>query len=137
MSNYTMHEVEGYNGTRYESEDGRMVAILSVCDHDRTDRHDLMNIWRKKGLTGGRFIDRTIHLDVYYTDDDGNTLGIFNPYHLSVPGRCVINFDRLFEDTPYNRLRLVAEAAAMRRDGVRSYDAAGWTSCAISPDCIA
>lgn len=136
MSNYTMHEVEGHSGMRYESEDGRVVAVLSACDHDRTNKRDLMSIWKKKGLTGGRFIDRTLHLWVEYVDDDGNARGVFNPYELSASGRGVINFDRLFEDTPENRRRLVAESAAMRRDGVRHYDAAGWTSCAISADCI-
>lgn len=139
MSYYTMREVEGHNGSRFVSEDGRLTVLLSVTEHDRGDRHDLMNIWIREGLYEGEFLDSTLNVSVEYVDDEGVALGIYNPTVCvtgSRPGRA-LNFSRLLEDTPENRRTIVAECAAMYRDGIRYYRGQERTSCTVTTDCLA
>ncbi len=136
MSYYSMREVEGYAGTRWESEDGKLTVLLSITKHDKKDRHDLMNAWMRNGLFKGEFLETTINVWTEYVDDEGNSYGRFNPTVLVNRGR-LINFDRICEDTPANRANLVAECAAMYRDGRANY---GYSSCQaseITPDCLA
>lgn len=137
MSNYTMHRAQDYGRRHtYESEDGRLFVEISVCEHDRSRKTDAANVWKRCGFVD-RFMPTTLHVEAQFTDDEGRAWGRFNPYALSVPGRFEINFARLYEATPENERALVAEAAAMYRDGVRAYRADGWTPCEITPDCVA
>ena len=105
---------------RYVSEDGRLVVEVSTLRHDRQSRHDLMRLWVRRGLVPG-FIGETLHVDAYFTADDGSCVGRYNPCELEGGLGRVVNFARVLEATPANELRLVAECAAMRRDGVAAY----------------
>lgn len=130
---YTMHELEDFGTTRhYESEDGRLLVVLQTMEHDEGNRHDVANVWLRKGRVD-RFMPTTLFVETYYTDDDGNQWGRFNPF---IAG-WQINFSRLCEATPENERALVAECAAMYRDGVRSYEAEGYTPCEVTPECLA
>ena len=130
---YTMHELEGFGTTsNYESEDGRLLVVIKAMEHDEGDRHDVANIWLRKGRVD-RFMPTSLFVTTYYTEDDGSQTGRFNPF-ISLNQ---INFSRLYEATPENERALVAECAAMYRDGVRRYEAEGWIPCEVTPECLA
>ena len=129
---YTMHKLEDLGTTRhYESEDGRLLVVLQTMGHDEGNRHDVVNVLLRKGRVD-RFMPTTLFVETYYTDDDGNQWGRFNPF---IAG-WQINLSRLCEATPENERALVAECAAMYRDGVKTYEADGWTPCEVTPECI-
>ena len=48
----------------------------------------------------------------------------------------ITNDARVFSPTPENERALVAECAAMYRDGVKTYEADGWTPCDVTPECL-
>lgn len=130
---YTMHELEDLGATRrYESEDGRLMVVIETTWHDEGDRSDIANFWMRKGYIY-RFMPAMLFVETYYTDDDGRQWGMFNPF---IAG-WQINPSRLCEATPENECALVAECAAMYRDGVRAYKAEGWTPCEVTPECLA
>ena len=137
MSYYTMHltEDQGRRHT-YQSEDGRVIVDVAAVEHDEGRRTDAANVWRRRGHVD-RFMPTTLHVSTYHYDEGGSCFGHFNPYVLSVPGRYEINFARLYEDTPENVRALVAEAAAMYRDGVKAYEASDWIPCEVTPECLA
>lgn len=137
MSNYTMHHTQDYGRRHmYKSEDGRLTVEVIATEHDERDAHCLPRIWQRRGFID-RFMPTTLYTEAYFTDEDGNQWGMFNPCELKLPGRRTINFSRIYEATPENERALVAEAAAMYRDGVRCYESGSWTPCEITPECLA
>lgn len=130
---YTMHELEDFGTTRnYESEDGRLLVVLETTEHDEGDRHDIANIWLRKGYVD-RFMPTSLFVTTYYTEDDSSQMERFNPFIILNQ----INLSRLYEATPENERALVAECAAMYRDGVSHYKAEGSTTCEVTPECLA
>ena len=68
-------------GRRYFYHVGdRFIIEVSKCEHDQTNKNDLMNLWKKAGHITEAL---PTHIDVktYYTDCEGNCWGLYNVTH--------------------------------------------------------
>ena len=112
----TMHleSTNGVNGCRrfYQSDQANFTVEICECEYDRSP-NSLMTLWVKHGWMR-KYIEKTLSVTTYYTDDDGNCFGIYNPqvktgineYGNPYPE---INFSWMLEATPKNEQRLLNE----------------------------
>lgn len=99
------------------------IIEVTKIDHDLTNKHDLMNLWKKHG-----FIDKplttSVSIHTYYTDINGNCYGYYNiTTKRSEDGkRNVIDFDYLRSFTPENVRELLAECIRMSELDIRPHN---------------
>lgn len=157
MSFYTMRRLSCPADSRvgercYASRDGRLFVSVHSTDEQRED--DFMTLCRARVSPRVFAPSRAarIYLETLYLDGGGNVLFLngrdpfggvvlmrpcgFNPSFVKSPNGRLPNFARLFPDTAENERALVAEAAAMYRDGVAWYDAQGVASSARDMCCL-
>lgn len=91
----------------------RIVVYFSTTQHNRKNRHDLMNLWIKHGYME-KFIPETINMMVYVYDEYDNCTGKYNP--TIYPHECKINFDWMLEATSENFNRLLEECKRMANE---------------------
>ena len=128
MAFYTMRHVEdrGIYGQRhcYRSEDGRL--FVEVTRSTRVPALVLDVTYHDARGGGWRWFDPTVTWEARRDESGYSYMRMF-----------VSERADLRRATPENERALVAEAAAMYRDGVRHYKASGWTPCEVTPDCLA
>ena len=99
----------GTNRTRFYIGDNFMIEV-SKCEHDLRKSHDLMNVWKRAG-----YIQKTlkthIHVDTYFTDENGSCYGWYNPTCKLTQDckRMVIDFDYIKEYNAENIQYLLAK----------------------------
>ena len=107
------------NFIEFENKKGERILIeLTRIEHDRNDKHSLMNLWLKHGFLK-EFKETTINLQTYVYDKDGQCWGWYNPtVKMSEDQkRQVLNFDYVMEDTPENREFLIAKVKELAEAG--------------------
>lgn len=132
MAFYTMRHTDdrGVYGQLhyYTSEDGRLTVVVS-----------------EHRFVSNRKMTSVLRVDTTYEDSRGGAWAWFNPAGLWSTTRdkgghdrhrVIANDARVFPPTPENEFALVAECAAMYRDGVKTYEADGWTPCEVTPECL-
>ena len=112
--------VEGTPRSWWKSMDGKMEVEISETTHDKKCSCDLMRLWIEHGYTS-KWLDTTLSVHVYYTDDKGNCWCWYNPTcRLSESGtRMVLDFDWMLESTPENVRLILDECERMRREDIR------------------
>lgn len=114
-------DIEKMSDRRYYIHVGKnFIVEITICEHDLTSKHDLMNVWHKAGYITEK-LPTHISIDTYFTDDNGNCWGYYNPtIKLSDDGkRSVVDFEFLREYTPENAAELIAEAIRMYEMDIR------------------
>lgn len=132
MAFYTMRHTEdrGIYGQLhyYASEDGRLTVVVSEVR-----------------FVSDRKMTSALRVETTYEDSRGGGWAWFNPTELWSTTRdkggydryeTITNDARMFSPTPENERALVAECAAMYRDGVKTYEANGWAPCKVMPECL-
>lgn len=84
----------------------RIVIELTVTEHDKGNKNDLMNLWIKHGYIK-EFIPETINIMVYVYDEAGNCWGKYNPQ--IIKGENKINFKWMLANTPENEKKIIRE----------------------------
>lgn len=111
-------EIGGMNCRTWYHVGAHFVVEIVLCEHDRQNRYDLVNLWKRHGYTN-RFYGTTAHVHTYYTDIDGICSGLYNVQELHRNGRAQVDFDYMCEATPENIKRLVSECIRMREMDIR------------------
>lgn len=108
-------------GTRRIYHVGERFQIeITTCEHDRKNKHDMMNIWKKEGYIEN-FLATHLNVSTYYTDIGGRCWGYYNiTEKLSEDGRRnVIDFDYILEATEENEMYLVGQCIRMMEVDIR------------------
>ena len=109
-------EINGINcRTMYHIGDNFIIEV-GICEHDKTDKNDLANLWVKHGYID-RFLPTTAHIQTYYTDNNNNCYGYYNIQHKRHSNK--VDFDYMLEATPENINRLLAECIRMYEKNIR------------------
>lgn len=105
----TLKRTHGTNGCRrlYESEDERFCVEVSTITHHH-GAGSLMDLWTKNGHLS-RWMEQTLNVSTYYTDDDGRCLDRYNPQEKRQGTRNVLEFAWMLEATPENEAAILAE----------------------------
>ena len=90
---------------RYYGNGSDLVVEIATIEHHR-GAGSLMSLWVNNGRMP-RFVERTLNVNVFFTDESGRCVERFNP--TVKPGGCVRDFDWVLEATQENEDRLLAE----------------------------
>lgn len=98
----------------------RFQIEVITCEHDKNNKHDMMNIWKKAGYIKD-FLPTHLAVSTYYTDIDGNCWGYYNiTEKRSDDGRRnVIDFDYMLEATEENEMYLVGQCIRMMEMNIK------------------
>lgn len=94
----------------------RFTVEITAVSVDLANKNDLMNIWKKCGYIS-EVLPSWLSVNTCYTDNAGNSWGIYNIAEKRGGTRNVINFDYIREATPENELELVAECIRLFCEG--------------------
>lgn len=110
----TLEATQGVNDCVrwYKSDAGSFVVEIATCEYDHS-KNSLMSLWVKHGWVDD-FIEKVLWASTYYTDDEGNCWGRYNPQYATEVDeygehRAVIDFGWMLEATPENERRLLEE----------------------------
>lgn len=127
MAFYTMRYMQDRAGGKriYQSNDGRLIVCVSARRYGR--RHE-------KGPA--------LLIETCYEDERGGGWNWFSPLRLWHGDTFEDNTERIYEVDDFEASHhvyeraLVAESGAMYRDGIKRYEASGWTPCEVTPECL-
>lgn len=110
LSRVTSTEAENDGRRRLYHVGPAFVVEVSICQHDLSNRRDLMHVWTQAGYIPTP-LSTSLDVRTYYTDKAGNCWGWYNiTERPSEDGRrMVIDFGYMREATPDHERELVAE----------------------------
>lgn len=105
----------------YVNEWGDLRVQISTVKHDKKDRHDLMNLWLRRGHVD-KFIPTTLSVETEFMMSNGDLVRKFNPtVKIEIEkqdlgdgvikdySRRVLDFDWVLEATPENEQKILDE----------------------------
>lgn len=108
-------EINGMNCRTLYHIGERFIVEVGITEHDRADKNDLCNLWKKAGYIP-EFLPTTAHITTYYTDIEGKCSGLYN---IQRTRDHKVDFAYMLEATPENIEKLVSECIRMSEMDIR------------------